>query len=148
VLGNTPPPKVVINEMTTVASVWTANQFIDGTVIKGHSLGLKIAADNVPNFVDLQTGGWGLIIQEPLNSGQTRTMAKLCSCGLRSGPVLGSNLPCRPVTREQRNTDLPRSCSGSGDRTLRSPSKSRSFIEGLSVGPRSPLPDAIEGHRR
>src|SRR5215831_20010553 len=25
VLGNMPPPKVVINEMTTVASVWTAN---------------------------------------------------------------------------------------------------------------------------
>src|SRR5215470_8872576 len=29
VLGNMPPPKIVINEMTTVASVWTANQFIN-----------------------------------------------------------------------------------------------------------------------
>jgi hypothetical protein len=27
VLGNTPPTKVVINEMTTVASVWTNAQF-------------------------------------------------------------------------------------------------------------------------
>src|SRR5262249_33872485 len=35
VLGNTPPPKVVINEMTTVASVWTHTQFLDGTAIKG-----------------------------------------------------------------------------------------------------------------
>jgi hypothetical protein len=34
-------------------------QFLDGTAIKGQSLGLKIAAGNVPNFVDLQTGGWG-----------------------------------------------------------------------------------------
>src|SRR5262245_46919588 len=62
VLGNMPPPEVVINEMTTVASVWTHNQFIDGTAIKGHALGLKIAAGNVPSFVDRQTGGWGTTI--------------------------------------------------------------------------------------
>src|SRR5262249_53965411 len=79
VLGNTPSPKVVINEMTTVASVWTANQFIDGTAIKGHALGLKVAAGNVPNFVDLQTGGWGNAIQDPLNSGQTPTMANFAT---------------------------------------------------------------------
>jgi hypothetical protein len=30
---NTPPPTVVINEMTTVASVWTNAQFFDGTAI-------------------------------------------------------------------------------------------------------------------
>src|SRR5262245_58963058 len=55
VLGNSPLPKVVINEMTTVASVWTNAQFLNGDAIKGHALGLKIAAGNVPNFVDLQT---------------------------------------------------------------------------------------------
>jgi hypothetical protein len=93
VLGNTPPPNVVINEMTTVASVWTANQFIDGTAIKGHALGLKIAAGNVANFVDLQTGGWGPTIQDPLNSGQTPTMANfatlsdlLSGCAIRVKP--------------------------------------------------------------
>ena len=59
VLGSKPPESVVINEMTTVASVWTNAQFFDGTAIKGNALGLKIAADNVPNFVDLQSGGWG-----------------------------------------------------------------------------------------
>lgn len=75
VLGNSPPPAVVINEMTTVASVWTLNQFIDGTAIKGNTLGLKIAAGNVPSFVSLQTGGWGTTIQDPLNSSQTPTMA-------------------------------------------------------------------------
>jgi hypothetical protein len=79
VLGNTPPPKVVINEMTTVASVWTHAQFLNGTAIKGHALGLKIAAGNVPNFVDLQTGGWGTAIQDPLNSGQTPTMANFAT---------------------------------------------------------------------
>ena len=59
VLGSKPPANVVINEFTTVASVWTHAQFLDGTAIKGHALGLRIAAGNVPNFVDLTTGGWG-----------------------------------------------------------------------------------------
>ena len=79
VLGNSPPSTVVINEMTTVASVWTHNQFIDGSAIKGHALGLKIAAGNVPSFVDLQTGGWGPIIQDPLNGAQTPTMANFAT---------------------------------------------------------------------
>jgi hypothetical protein len=79
VLGNAPPPKVVINEMTTVASVWTHAQFLDDAAIKGQPLGLKIAAGNVPNFVDLQTGGWGSAIQDPLNSGQTPTMANFAT---------------------------------------------------------------------
>jgi len=79
VLGNTPPDKVVIDEMTTVASVWTNAQFLDGTAIKGRALGLRVAAGNVPNFVDLQTGGWGVAIQDPLNSGQTPTMANFAT---------------------------------------------------------------------
>jgi hypothetical protein len=78
-LGPTLPAKVIINEMTTIASVWTHAQFLDGTAIKGNALGLKIAASNVPNFVDLQTGGWGSAIQDPLNSGQTPTMANFAT---------------------------------------------------------------------
>jgi hypothetical protein len=79
VLGSKPPPDVTINEFTTVASVWTHTQFLDGTAIKGHALGLRIAAGNVPNFVDLATGGWGDAIQGPLNSGQTPTMANFAT---------------------------------------------------------------------
>ena len=75
VLGNKPPAKVTINEMTTVASVWTHAQFLDGTAISGHALGLKIAAGNVPSFVDLATGGLGDAIQNSLNGAQTPTMA-------------------------------------------------------------------------
>lgn len=52
------PPRVTINEFTTIASVFTHNQFIDGTAIKGSPLALRIAAGNVPNFVDLETGGF------------------------------------------------------------------------------------------
>jgi hypothetical protein len=79
VLGATPPPNVTVNELTTIASVWTNAQFLEGTAIRGHALGLRIAAGNVPNFVDLVTGGWGEAIQGPLNSGQTPTMANFAT---------------------------------------------------------------------
>src|SRR5215831_5069101 len=79
VLGGKPPTHVVINEMTTVASVWTNAQFLVGATIKGPALGLRIAADNVPNFVNLSTGGWGNAIQGPLNSSQTPTMANFAT---------------------------------------------------------------------
>ncbi len=79
VLGSKPPAIVTVNEMTTVASVWTHAQFLTGTAIQGHALGLRIAAGNVPNFVDLATGGWGEAIQSPLNGGQTPTMANFAT---------------------------------------------------------------------
>jgi hypothetical protein len=79
VLGGKPPARVVVNEFTTVASVWTNAQFLDGVALQGHALGLRIAAGNVPNFVDLGTGGWGVAIQDPLNSGQTPTMANFAT---------------------------------------------------------------------
>jgi hypothetical protein len=75
VLGSTPPDNVTINEMTTIASVWTNTQFLDGDALKGNALGLRIGAGNVPSFVDIKTGGWGDAIQGPLNSTQTPTMA-------------------------------------------------------------------------
>jgi sugar lactone lactonase YvrE len=78
VLG-TAPAKVTINEMTTVASVWTHNQFIESTVISGLPLQLKIAAGNVASLVDVTSGGWGAVIQDPLNSGQTPTMANFAT---------------------------------------------------------------------
>src|SRR5215510_10549130 len=75
VVGAKPLDTAAINEFTTVASVWTHNQFIDGTAISGHALGLRIAAGNVPNLVNLATGGYGDVIQDALNSNQTPTMA-------------------------------------------------------------------------
>src|SRR5271169_280003 len=60
VLGTTPPTtKITVNEFTTIASVWTAAQFLKGDVLSGKTLGLRIAASNVPNFVNLETGGYG-----------------------------------------------------------------------------------------
>src|SRR5208337_1724608 len=68
VLGGAPPAHVTVNEMTTVASVWTNAQFLDGAAIKGPALSLGIAAGNVHNFVDLTTGGYGATIADGLNS--------------------------------------------------------------------------------
>ena len=79
VVGGKPPARVVVNEFTTIASVWTHAQLIDGVTIKGAPLQLRIAAGNVPNFVDFETGGWGGAIQDPLNSSQTPTMANFAT---------------------------------------------------------------------
>jgi streptogramin lyase len=79
VLGNKLPGTVIINEFTTIASVWTNAQFLDGSKLQGNILGLRIAAGNVPNFVNLETGGWGEAIQDSLNGGQTPTMANFAT---------------------------------------------------------------------
>jgi hypothetical protein len=81
VLGSKPPESVVINELTTVASAFTAARFINGEAISGNSLGLRIAAGNVPNLVDPVTGKWGKVLIDPLNSSMTTTMANLDTLG-------------------------------------------------------------------
>ena len=81
VLGSKPPAHVVINELTTVASAFTAARFINGESISGNPLGLKIAAGNAPNLVDPVTGKWGKVLLDPLNSSMTVTMANLDTLG-------------------------------------------------------------------
>src|SRR5208282_5143556 len=54
-IGSKSPAHVVIKEFTTVGSVVTLNQYIDGTAIEGSALALNISAGNVPNFVDFPT---------------------------------------------------------------------------------------------
>ena len=77
VLGATLPKRVTVNELTTVASAFTNAQFIHGSEIRGNALSLRIAAGNVPNFVDVETGGWGEVLLDPINSTQTTTLATL-----------------------------------------------------------------------
>ncbi|MBN9690215.1 MAG: hypothetical protein J0M24_08250 [Verrucomicrobia bacterium] len=77
VLGGQPTKMVTVNELTTVASAYTCARFINGDVISGQPLGLKIAAGNTPNLVDPVTGGWGKVLLDPLNSTQTTALANL-----------------------------------------------------------------------
>jgi streptogramin lyase len=92
VLGTTPPKRLTINELTTVASAWTAAQFLSGDVLRGHADGLAIAAGNVRNLVDLETGGLGPAIQDGLNSNVTTTLATFSTL---------SNLLAGCITRVQ-----------------------------------------------
>jgi hypothetical protein len=88
VIGSNLPATVTINEMTTVASVWTHAQFLDGSAIKGPPLSLRIAAGNVQNFVDLQNGRLGRCDPRPAqqwpdaNDGQLRHIGR-CDCRMR-----------------------------------------------------------------
>ncbi|OKL44753.1 hypothetical protein [Pseudovibrio exalbescens] len=69
--------QVVLNELTTVATVFTHAQFMNGTDIRGNELGLLIAARNTPNLVDPTTGRWGSVVLDPLNTGENQTLARL-----------------------------------------------------------------------
>jgi hypothetical protein len=80
-LGSQPPSNVRVNELTTVASAFTAARFINGESISGHALGLKIAAGNAPNLVDPVTGKWGKVLLDPLNSSQNMTLVNLNTLG-------------------------------------------------------------------
>ena len=75
VLGTLLPKQVTVNEFTTVASAFTAARFINGESISGPALGLRIAAGNTPHFVNLETGGWGSVLIDPINSTLTTTLA-------------------------------------------------------------------------
>ena len=79
VLGVTPQKKVTVNEFTTIASAMTCAQFLNGEALGGKPLGLRIAAGNVPNFVDLETGYYGTTITDALNSAQTPTLANFAT---------------------------------------------------------------------
>jgi hypothetical protein len=91
-LGNVPPSKVVINEMTTVASVWTANQFIDGTAIKGHVLGLKA---NFATLADLLAGC------------ATRVIADACAKLFAAATPPKGNAPTDTLTAAQSIARYP-----------------------------------------
>jgi uncharacterized protein (TIGR03000 family) len=81
VLGTKLPQSATVNELTTVASTFTAARFLNGDSLSGKSLGLRIAAGNVPNLVDPVTGGWGKVIIDPYNSTYTTALANLNTLG-------------------------------------------------------------------
>ena len=86
VLGSKPPAKVTINEMTTVASVWTSASFSTGRR-SGARAQPAIAAGNVPNFVDLERAARARRSKVALNSTQTPTMANFATLQLMAGCI-------------------------------------------------------------
>ena len=79
VLGATPPARITINELTTVASVWTSAQFLDGAasaVLRSASASprttCQISSTSKPAATALRS-------RMPLNSTETPTMANLAT---------------------------------------------------------------------
>lgn len=70
------PSNIVVNELTTVASIWTNAQFISDGAIAGNPVGLVAAARNVPNLVHLQAGTLGDVVLNTANL-QTNTAATM-----------------------------------------------------------------------
>ncbi len=71
------PGSVVVNELTTVAGVWTLAQFLDGEELRGNAVGMRNAAGNAANLVDPRTGE----IAPPAINIQTTTLATINSLG-------------------------------------------------------------------
>jgi hypothetical protein len=78
---STPPKKVTVNELTTVASAFTAARFINGEAISGNPLGLKIAAGNAPNLVDRKPAPMERFCSARSTSPRTTTPANLNTLG-------------------------------------------------------------------
>lgn len=78
------PADIVVNELTTIASIWTNAQFIDGDSIAGNPVGVVAASRNVPNLVDLSTGELARVVLNTANL-RTNTAATMASlAGLMS----------------------------------------------------------------
>ena len=75
------PVSVVVNELTTVSSVWAMAQFMDGSNIAGKSPGLQNAAATVANLVDVTTGVPGAVLANPPNGSETSTLATFNTLG-------------------------------------------------------------------
>ena len=65
------PDSVTLNELTTVASVWTNAQFLSGNTIIGNGTGIYNAAGNVRNIVNIETGRPGPVIRNAVNGSPT-----------------------------------------------------------------------------
>ncbi|QDV67668.1 Virginiamycin B lyase [Rosistilla carotiformis] len=97
-LGPTPPDRVTINELTTIASAYTTAQFLHDGALRGNATGLRIAAGNVPNLVDLETGAHGPVIVNALNGPRTTTLAKFNTLGaLLSACISGKPRVCEKL---------------------------------------------------
>lgn len=81
ILGMDRPAKIVVNELTTVASAFTGAQFLQGTNFSGHDLGLRIASGNVKNFVNPETGEWGEVLVDGNNSSRSSTLSRFNTLG-------------------------------------------------------------------
>ncbi|WP_455361577.1 Vgb family protein [Streptomyces sp. SYSU K21746] len=68
------PPRVVVNERTTVAAAYAMAQFTDGRDIAGTYPGLQNAAATAQNLADVTTGKIAAVLAAPPNGSETSTL--------------------------------------------------------------------------
>ncbi|MFO1422545.1 MAG: hypothetical protein U1F70_02675 [Candidatus Competibacteraceae bacterium] len=81
---------IMINELTTVAAVWVAAQFLDGDMLTGNAVGLHNAIGNANNLIDVTTGDVAPLVMDGVNI-QTTTLSILYSLGNLLGACAGGN---------------------------------------------------------
>ena len=81
---------IMINELTTVAAVWTTAQFLDGDMLTGNAVGLYNAMSNANNLIDVTTGDVAPLVMDGVNI-QTTTLSILYSLGNLLGACAGEN---------------------------------------------------------
>ncbi|HZE17310.1 MAG TPA: NHL repeat-containing protein, partial [Mycobacterium sp.] len=94
------PRRLTINELTTVASVYSLSQFLHGVRIAGPSPGLANAAATVPELVDPASGTVGSEIANPPNGTDTDSLASFRTLAdVLAGCSAGTRLSCRRLLR-------------------------------------------------
>lgn len=94
-LGSTLPDNVVLNELTTVAAVYCAAQFLenDGS-IHGSDFALRIVAGMSANVVDVATGASSSVLLSSPNADQTNALrASLSLANLLASAVRSDSAP-------------------------------------------------------
>ncbi len=77
IIGHKLLARVVINELTTIGSVWPNAQLLNDTQLKGSAVGLTVGAAQVPNLVDVSTGNYGSVLLNGANLSKSTTMARM-----------------------------------------------------------------------
>jgi len=73
--GGSVPPRVVVNERTTVATANAFAQFIKGRSVSGNPVGVYNAVRMASNVADAATGNAGVVISRTPNGSETSTFA-------------------------------------------------------------------------
>lgn len=80
-LGSQPASRIVMSELTTVASVFTHAQLIKQGDISAPDVSLRIAANHVSNLADRSSGSWGRRLVDPINSTESETLSRINTLG-------------------------------------------------------------------
>jgi streptogramin lyase len=94
------PERLTINELTTVASVYSVSRFLRGTRLTGPSPGLPNAAATVPSLVQPVTGQVGVAVANSPNGTATDTLATFRTlAAIVGGCTRGGPRNCRALFR-------------------------------------------------